>query len=79
MVSLKFEKVLQKVITTAGYRSLSFFRSPHHNGYTEQQASRLYQRNSVFTPYCGEVINGTPPTEARDTRTQETANTMPTS
>jgi len=64
MVSLEFEKVHHKVITAAGYRSLSSFRSPHHNGYTVQQASRLYQRNPVFTPYCGEAINRTPPTEA---------------
>jgi hypothetical protein len=63
------EKVHHKVITTAGYRPLSSFRSPHHNGYTLKQAFRFYQRTSVFTPYCGDAINRTPLTKVRDTWT----------
>jgi len=66
---IRAEKVHHKVTTTAGYRSLSSFHSPHHNGYTLKQAPRFYQRNSVFTPYSGDAINRTPLTKLRDTRT----------
>jgi len=66
---IRAEKVYHKVITTARYRSLSFFRSPHHDGCTFKQGFCFYQRDSVFTPYCGEAINRTPLTEVRDTRT----------
>ena len=47
-------------------RSLSSFRSPHHNGHTLKQGSRFYQRNSVVTPYFGEAISRTPLTEVID-------------
>jgi len=66
---IRAEKAHHKVITTARYQSLSSFRSPHHNGYTFKQGLRFYQRDSVFTPYCGDAINRTPLTKFRDTRT----------
>jgi len=66
---IRAKEVHHKVITTAGYRSLSSFHSPHHNGCTLKQAPRFYQRNSVFTPYCGDAIDRTPLDQVRDTRT----------
>jgi len=47
-------------------RSLSSFRSPHHDGCTSKQGFCFYQRDSIVTPYCGEAISRTPLTEVID-------------
>jgi len=54
------------VVSLKFVRSLSSFRSPHHNGHTLKQASRFYQRDSIVTPYCREAINRTLLTEVID-------------